>query len=79
MKRTAAISAWIVGYFLAIWLLGFSVAVPLTMLLYLKAAREKWPITVVLTLFAWLSFYGLFEYSLHVPFPPGLIFQWLRT
>lgn len=79
MKRTAAISAWIVGYFLAIWLLGFSLAIPLTTLLYLKmAGKERWPTAIVATLLAWASFYALFDYALHIPFPKGLVLDWLK-
>jgi len=79
MQRTAAISAWIVGFFLAIWLLGFSITVPAMTLLYLRFyARERWTMTIVLTLAAWGFFYGLFEYLLHVPFPDGKIFLWLE-
>ena len=79
VKRTATISAWIVGYFLAIWLLGFYLAVPLTTLLYLKVAgKERWPTTIIATLLAWVSFYALFDYALHVPFPKGLVLDWLK-
>jgi TctA family transporter len=75
--RTAAISSWIVGYFFAVWLLGFSVAVPLTTFLYLKlAGRESWPLTVALTLLAWISFYVIFVYGLQLPFPQGRLFEW---
>jgi hypothetical protein len=77
-RETVKISAWILGYFVAIWLLGFSVAIVMTTLLYLKLASERWPITLVLTFSAWLSFYGLFVYLLHVPFPEGLLFAWFR-
>ncbi len=78
-KRTASISSWIVGYYIAIWLLGFSYAVPLMILTYLKlGASEKWPITLILTLCGWGFFYLLFEYSLNIPFPPGAIFEWLK-
>ena len=77
-RRTGAISGWIIGYFLTLWLLGFSVGVPLMTFLYLKlAGRERWPITLALTLFAWISFYGIFGYGLHVPFPKGLLRGWL--
>lgn len=80
MKRTASISTWIVGYFLAIWLLGFSLAIPLTTLLYLKmAGKERWPTVIVATLLAWASFYALFDYALHIPFPEGLVLHWLRV
>lgn len=77
-QRTAGIIGWIVGFFVAIWLLGFSLAVAVTTLLYLKGAREKWLITVVLTVLSWVCFYALFEYTLHIPFPEGQLFVWLQ-
>ena len=74
-RRTWTILGWTVGFFIAIWFLGFSYAVPLTMVLYLKlAGREKWPITVVMAFGTWVFFYLLFERMLSVPFPDGLIF-----
>ena len=77
-QRTISITGWILGFFAVIWLLGFSIAVPLVTFLYLKlGAGEKWPITVILTMLAWVSFYGLFDYTLHVPFPEGLLWEWL--
>ena len=74
-RRTWTILGWTVGFFIVIWLLGFSYAVPLTMVLYLKlAGREKWPITAVMAFGTWVFFYLLFERMLSVPFPDGLIF-----
>jgi len=78
VRRTAGITGWLLGFFFAIWLLGFSLAVPVATFLYLKVgAREKWLISIVLTLVAFASFYGLFIYSLSVPFPQGLLLEWL--
>ena len=78
VRRTAGITGWLLGFFFAIWLLGFSIAVPVATFLYLKVgAREKWLISIVLTLVAFGSFYGLFVYSLSVPFPQGLLLEWL--
>jgi hypothetical protein len=34
----------------AIWLVGFSLATLVTTLLYLRAARERWPLRVGLSL-----------------------------
>jgi TctA family transporter len=78
MRETVKISAWILGYFVAIWLLGFSIAIAVTTVLYLKLAKERWLITLALAFFAWTSFYGLFVYVLHVPFPEGALFTWFR-
>ena len=61
-RRTLTIIGWTVGFFIAIWLLGFSYAVPLTMVLYLKfAGREKWPITAIMTFCTWGFFYICFK------------------
>ena len=40
-RRTAEIAAWIVGMYVAIWLLGFPVATLLTTFLYLEARRAR--------------------------------------
>ena len=77
MRRTAIAFAWMLGFFAAIALLGFNIAVPLFVVLYLKIqGREGWPVTIVLTLAVWGVFYGLFEMLLHLPFPAGWLFTW---
>ena len=69
----------IVGCFVAIWLLGFSYAVPLVILAYLKfAGGENWKITAAVTFCAWLFFWGLFEKMLNVPFPDGLLISLIK-
>jgi TctA family transporter len=78
-RRAFSIIAWILGFFLAIWLLGFPVAVPVATLLYFRfAGREKWPISILLSLTAGAVFYGLFDYFLHLPFPEGTLLMWLN-
>jgi len=73
-RRTISVLLWTLGFFLAIWFLGFSYAVPLTMLLYLKiAANESWLMTASVTFFTWLFYWSLFEKILNVPFPEGLL------
>ncbi len=79
-RRTISIASWIVGFFVAIWLLGFMTASAIATFLYLKlAAREKWPITLELTLASWLFFYGLFDYGLQMPLPDGTLFEWVNV
>jgi hypothetical protein len=77
--RTLSIIGWIAGCFLAIWLLGFSYAVPLFIFVYLKLeAREGWLMTVVVTFLSWLFFYMLFERMLNVPFPDPLLLSFFQ-
>jgi TctA family transporter len=74
-KRTTSIVVWTIGFFLAIWFLGFSYAVPVSVLAYLIiAGREKWLFSLMITFFTWLFYWGLFDYGLSIPFPEGLMF-----
>ena len=70
--------AWMLAFFAAIMLLGFPVAVPLFVFLYLKLqGGEGWLMSVVITAAVWGVFYGLFDALLHLPFPSGLLLDWL--
>jgi TctA family transporter len=69
-KRTREILAWILGFFLSLWLLGFPLGIPLATFVYLKlAARESWLTSIVVTAGAWLFIVGLFGHFLHFVFP----------
>jgi hypothetical protein len=76
-RRVLAVCGWIVGMYAAIWLVGFALAALLTTLFYLRAARERWSLSIALSLAGFVFVYGLFELGLGVPFPPGLLLGWL--
>jgi putative tricarboxylic transport membrane protein len=78
-QRTIAVILWTLAFFLAIWLLGFTYAVPLMLLLYLKlAGKESWFMTAAVTFGTWLFYWGLFEKALNVPFPEGLLITLIK-
>lgn len=71
-RRTLIAAAWAIGFFAAIILLGFTIAVPLLLLVYLRfQGQESWLFTIVLTAAVSGAFYGLFDLLLHLPFPAG--------
>ena len=77
-RRAINIFSWFFGFFAAIWLVGFSIAIALMVFGYLKIqSNEKWTISIVLTIFAWVCFWGLFVKLLNLPFPDGMIQTWL--
>ena len=77
-RRAITMFGWLFGFFVAIWLIGFSITIPLMVFTYLKIqSNEKWVISIILTILAWLFFYFLFVKLLTLPFPEGLIFTWL--
>ncbi|MDP2647387.1 MAG: tripartite tricarboxylate transporter TctB family protein [Desulfobacterales bacterium] len=76
VRRTLVIFSWILGFFLTILLLGFTVAVPAIVLFFLKIqGREEWRITIILTGSTLVFFYGLFVWILAIPFPIPLVLK----
>jgi hypothetical protein len=76
LRRTMQTFLWVFGFFGGIWLLGFSLAIPLFIFSYSKLyAREGWVVSLALPSAAWLLFFGLFETLLHLPLPEGMIFS----
>jgi hypothetical protein len=77
-RRTYNIFGWLFGFFISIYLLGFSITIPLMVFTYLKIqSNESWSISITLTIIAWLFFHFLFVKLLTLPFPDGLIVTWL--
>lgn len=78
-KRTLNIFGWLFGFFVGIWLLGFTITIPLLVFGYLKIqSGEKLWLSLTLTVIAWLFFYALFVRLLNLPFPEGQILTWLN-
>ena len=79
-RRTFSIIAWLFGLFLAIWVLGFIVSIPLFTFLYLKIeSGESWWLAILLGAVTWGFTVGLFQLVLTIPFPPGLLVDWISS
>jgi hypothetical protein len=77
-RSTWIAAAWMLAFFAGVVLLGFPYAVPLFVLLYLKLqGGEGWLLSIVITAAVAAVFYGLFDAMLHLPFPSGLLLDWL--
>ena len=73
--RTLVAFGWIIGFFAAIVLLGFALAVPVFVFLYLKIqGRESALFSAAIAGATWAIFYALFDRLLHLPFPAGWLF-----
>jgi Tripartite tricarboxylate transporter TctB family len=80
LRRTLGATGWILAFFAAIVLLGFPIAVPLFVFLYLRLqGREGWVVSIVMTAAIWGVFYGLFDLMLHLPLPAGWLFSWVGS
>jgi len=77
-KRAITMFAWLFGFFIAILLVGFSIAIPLMMFTYMRfQGKESWVLSLVLTVIAFTCYYLLFVRVLNLPFPEGLLLPWL--
>src|SRR5262245_17071533 len=77
-RRILIVAGWMLGFFAGIVLLGFPIAVPLFLFLYLKVqGGEGWILSTVITASVFAVFYGLFDALLHLPFPAGWLWSWL--
>jgi hypothetical protein len=78
-RRTAGIFGWTFGWLVAIWLFGFTIGAPLCTFIQLRIGeRERWSLALLLTGISWAFIYGVFKLFLHVPFPVGQFFLWLK-
>jgi len=78
LRRTGVAIGWILGFFAGILLLGFPIAIPLFVFLFLKIqGQEGWLFAAIFAAAIWAIFYGLFDRLLHLPFPAGWIQDWL--
>jgi putative tricarboxylic transport membrane protein len=61
--------AWLWGLFFAIHLIGFPIALPLFVFLYVKVYGGSWWTTILLSAGTWIVIYTIYDYVLSVPWP----------
>ncbi len=77
-RRVIGIFAWIVGFIVSVFLIGFPLTVPLFIFTYLKfQIGVGWLSAIVATAITWGCFYGLFQWLVHIQFEDGAIQTWL--
>ncbi|MFH1003714.1 MAG: tripartite tricarboxylate transporter TctB family protein [Chloroflexota bacterium] len=69
--------AWIVGFALAIYLIGFLAVIPLFTLAYMKFQGTRWLTSVITAVVLTAVIYGLFDILLQIRLYEGRLFTWL--
>ena len=75
-RRALELFAWMYGFGLLLWLIGFYTAGPVMVLAYMIRHKETAIMTIALPLGAGLATWYIFGHLLHLPFPPGLLLEW---
>ena len=77
-RRVITAFAWIVGFILSVYLIGFPPTVPLFICFYLRFESGVGLLpTVAATAITWAMFYALFQKLVHLQFEQGAIQAWL--
>jgi putative tricarboxylic transport membrane protein len=74
--KAAVVFVWLLCLIPVTWLVGQEIAIPIFMLLYLKFwGKERWPVTLGLSLGGWLFLRLVFEEIIHVNWYPSIFFS----
>jgi len=77
-RRVIAAFAWIAGFILTVYLIGFPLTVPLFICCYLRFESGVGALpTIAATAITWAMFYGLFQKLVHLQFEEGALQAWL--
>ncbi len=70
---------WFLGLFVGIWLIGFQVALPLFLILYLLTqARSGWLLSLVVAGSVMIVQFVLFDRLLQIAWPKGILISWFE-
>ncbi|MFC2067867.1 tripartite tricarboxylate transporter TctB family protein [Chloroflexota bacterium] len=68
------VCAWIVGFIIVIYLLGFLIAIPIFLLLYLKTHGARWRVAISIAGITTGTIYSVFIVALNVHLYKGFLF-----
>ncbi|MGB0575879.1 MAG: tripartite tricarboxylate transporter TctB family protein [Alphaproteobacteria bacterium] len=75
-RRALELFAWMYGFALLLWLIGFYTAAPLMVLAYMLRHKETLVMTIALPVGTGVATWYIFGHLLHLPFPPGVLLEW---
>ncbi len=73
----SGIAAWIIGFFLSIYVLGFMIATLLFVGAYMKRHGSKWPETVITAVIFTGIIYAVFDLAFKAELYKGQLLMWL--
>ena len=74
-RKYLPIAAWILGFSLAIYLVGFIIAIPLFVGCYMKQHGSRWLMAITSAVVYTAIIYSVFELALRVDLYKGLLFS----
>jgi uncharacterized membrane-anchored protein YitT (DUF2179 family) len=76
LSQYKTIGIWVAAFAIAIYLVGFLIAIPAFIISYLKLNRSGWLKSSIMAVVMIAFIYGVFELLLKVELYRGLLFHW---
>lgn len=74
-KKLLEMFGWVVLLIVMIWLFGFLVTIPIYVLAFMKARKERWLLSLCFAIGSWALLYWVFVLGLKIVLYPGLLFK----
>ncbi len=71
------VAAWIIGFAIAIYLVGFMIAIPFFVGAYMKRHGSGWLTTVITAIIFTGIIHAVFNFALKADLYTGILFRWL--
>lgn len=70
-------TGWLLAFLPLLYLMGFSVTIPVYTFLYLKFHHRSWSLAIILSLLLGVAIYTFFVIGLKMPLYEGILMRWL--
>jgi hypothetical protein len=67
---------WVAAFFMAIYLLGFMISMPLFILSYMRRLGTRWHVAITFAVLTSMFIYVIFEFAIGIDLYRGLVFTW---
>jgi len=74
-KKVLEMFGWVVLLIGMIWLFGFLITIPIYILVFMRARKEGWLLSLCFAVSSWALLYWVFVLGLKIVLYPGLIFK----
>ena len=75
MRNVGLALCWIIALFVAVYLFGFTVAIPVFIIAYLKTHGQGWLGSIIYAIIVTAFVYSVFRLALKLPFYEGWLFS----
>lgn len=67
---------WVAAFFMAIYLLGFMISMPLFILSYMRSLGTRWRVAITFAVLTSVLIYVIFKLAIGIDLYRGLVFTW---